>query len=623
MSIKVLESRLADQIAAGEVVDRPGAVVKELIENSIDAGASQLTIFLEKGGQQLIEVQDNGRGIPSKELPLTILRHATSKISVLSDLSTISTMGFRGEALAAISAVSRFSITSCTGESSGRSLTCESSTIIDDTTKVRTRGTTIRVENLFFNTPVRKKFLNSLSWETNYCKQMVLRMVLGNPDCGFTLHIDGKKIFSFPAQEEKSRVYSLFTQGLHVPLEGDKELLYFYHKEGEATLSGYILPMKYCLPTSRSMFTFVNKRLVRDKVLQQAILSASREVLFGEEYPQLVLFLDMDPKMVDVNVHPTKSELRFRDPSPFRFVYKSILATLAQLRLPTGPPNTAATTREEQPPPGMMPPRAFSPTTATPTIGEATTMGGMQTTGSAHPSPPRVQFRNQPSSFDIDFGRQYEQKASPTPMVTSETNIPMFLGTIKNTYLVCQDEDGLLLVDQHAAHERVTYERLRRDQLEKNLHSAPLLIPIVVELNPDQLNTLEKKFSELTRMGLYLERLGSSQVRITELPSLLLDKEGTPRLALHVLIQKLADLLEEHSETELLIHTVQRVLLDVIATQSCHSSVRAGQNLSSLEANALLEQMQKTDYGAHCPHGRPTSVRLSWKEIEKLFKRIS
>ncbi len=618
---------LADQIAAGEVLDRPGAAVKELIENSIDGGADQITIFLEKGGQRLIEVQDNGRGIPSEELPLAIMRHATSKISALSDLSTISTMGFRGEALAAISAVSRFSISSCTGEGSGRSLTCEASTIIDDTTKVRTHGTTIRVENLYFNTPVRKKFLNSLSSETNYCKQMVLRMALGNSGCGFTLHIDGKKIFSFPKQEEKSRVYDLFTQGLHVPLEGKKELLSFYHTKDGTTLSGYVLPMKYCLPTSRSMFTFVNRRLVRDKVLQQAILSASREVLFGKEYPQLVLFLEIDPKRVDVNVHPTKSELRFHDPSPFRFVYNSLLATLAHLRLPTNLEHTMDTESETTVPMDQigMPPRAFGPMIVAPSTSVTRgmeAMGGME--GFSHSSPPQVQFQNpRLASFDIDFGRQYEQKSPLTPIPTSGKNIPMFLGTIKNTYLVCQDMDGLLLVDQHAAHERVIYERLRQEHLEKNLHSAPLLIPIVVELNPDQLNILEKKFSELTRVGLYLDRIASSQVRITELPSLLLDKEGSPRVALHTLIQKLADVLEEHSETELLIHTVQRVLLDVIASQSCHSSVRAGQTLSPLEANALLEQMQETDYGAHCPHGRPTSVRLSWKDIEKLFKRIS
>lgn len=590
-SIQLLAPAVADQIAAGEVVERPAAALKELLENSLDAGASRISIRVLGGGIDLLEVSDDGRGIPETELRLALARYATSKIQSAADLSHIASFGFRGEALAAISAVSRVHLSSRPQAAEvGRELIAEASQILDERAKARPPGTTVRVENLFANTPARKKFLKTPAAERAQCLQIIYRLALAHPEIEFTLTADDTAPVVFPRTERlASRVARVFRLGFGVEVKED-ELLHFARAKPNIKVHGFVLPLRLAVKHSRHIFAFVNGRAVKDKVLSQAALAAAREVSFGGEYPQLVLFLEIDPELVDVNVHPTKAEVRFRDPSPFGFVYKAVVESLATLRLPVTEPSHAPT-----------------PTQVT------------QVT----------------SDLPLELGTQFRAKLEPCasplphsvvvtpPSALSAQSAPAvrFLGTIHDTYLVCQDADGLLLVDQHAAHERVTYERLRGLRLEPRPQTAPLLIPIGIELGRERADLLESLAGELAKLGLAIERFGPGQIRVTELPVLLLDSAGAPRVPLANFLGGFADALAADVAPETLADEFRRTLLDAVATESCHASVRAGQTLSRLEADALLAQMQATDFAAHCPHGRPTSVRLSWNDIEKLFKR--
>ena len=597
--IKCLDAATADQIAAGEVVERPGAALKELLENSLDAGATEITVRLQNGGEELIEVIDNGSGIPESDLHLAFERHATSKISSIADLVEIRSMGFRGEALAAISAVSRTKVRS-TSESLGiaRELIYEGSSIVDDRELPRERGTTVRVENLFYNTPARKQFLGSRASETNYCLQVFHRLALAHPHCSFHLTVDNQPRFAFAKTATRGeRVSQVFRDGLNVSFRSD-ELLEFRREKPEIAIEGYMLPMRLCRNSARGIFTFVNNRAVKDKLMLQAVMAAAREVLFGRQFPQLALFLEIDPKQVDVNVHPTKAELRFKEPSPFGFIRVAVRESLATLRLPT-----ATDPRPED----------SETIQADPTVMEA----------DLSPSIADPEFVSAPN-LPLSLGRQFRAKVDPTQAGenASTGDIPRFLGAIHNTYLVCEDELGLLLVDQHAAHERVTYERLRQGVLGKQVDSAPLLIPIVVELSPESADLIEQEQEGFQKLGLYLERFGPQQIKVVELPTLLLNKEGAPRVALHEFVQLLAEKLVHGVSPEESTEILERKLLDAVASMSCHGSVRAGQALSPSESRALLLEMQATDFAAHCPHGRPTSVRLSWTDLEKLFKRI-
>lgn len=583
--IRKLADQLANQIAAGEVVERPGAALKELVENSLDAGARQVRVHLRGGGAELLEVVDDGEGIHADDLLLALGRHATSKIQNVDDLFAIRSWGFRGEALASIGAVARLVLSSRRrGADRGKEILTEGGSLLSEKWVARQDGTTVRIENLFFNTPARRKFLKSQAAECAYCLQTMHRLALGSPECGFEVSIDGERSLLYPAAVRmETRIVQVFREAWNLELD-EKELLSVQAESGPLRLCAWLLPSRYHIPSSRGIFSFVNRRGVKDKLLQQAILAAAKEVLFGSFYPQLVLKLDLPPENVDVNVHPTKSELRFRDPGHvFAFVRKHLERTLAGDRPVRAQPMSATA------------PEATPLFTSAPSFHQKDSLGAP-----ALGAMPQVPVRTEAAAMGG----------------------PQFLGTLRNTYLVCQEPDGLLLVDQHAAHERVTYERLKRTRFSHGVARAPLLIPIQIELPRETLDRAEEQFPALAEFGLGLDRTGPTLLAVRELPTLLLRADGSPRFPLGTLLRNLLSEFDENAAHDALASVLQEKLLDALASESCHGSVRAGQNLSAAEAYALLAQMSETDFAGHCPHGRPTAVRLRWSDLERLFKRI-
>lgn len=590
-----LDEQLSNQIAAGEVVERPGSALKELVENSLDAGAKNIRIHMRDGGASLLEVADDGHGIDKEDLLLALDRHATSKIRKTEDLFAINSWGFRGEALASIAAVSRLTLSSRTADSeTGREIICEGGVIREDRSIARPIGTTVKVEDLFFNTPARKKFQKSQSAESSFCSQTFHRLALGSPECSFELNSNGERLFHYPAQDRMDkRVAEVYRSAWRLTIE-EKDILHVHSESSPLKLQAWILPSKHFIPSSRGILLYVNKRSVKDKLLQQSVLAAAKEALFGNLYPQLVLFLETPPDGVDVNVHPAKSEVRFRDSGHvFAFVRKYLERALAGDR-----------------------------------------RGSVAFPESAHlPSPPTTET---PSNLFESFAHFHQKAAPATGTIFSPESFapapqpfssqapyagPQFLGTLKNTYLVCQDDNGLLLVDQHAAHERVTYEKLKKSRFAR-AESAPLLIPIQVEMGRESLDRLESEFPRFAEHGLSLDRTGPTLLAVREIPQLLLRRDGSPVLPIGTFLRKLVQDWDESAVDGELAEIFRSRLLDVLASESCHGSVRAGQSLSPQEAHSLLAQMSETDFSGHCPHGRPTTVRFRWTDIERLFKRV-
>ncbi len=587
--ISRLSETLSNQIAAGEVVERPGSVLKELIENSLDADTTSIRIQIKEGGVKLLEVADDGYGIHPEDLALAFDRHATSKIQTKDDLFAIRSWGFRGEALASIGSVSRVHLTSLRGgEVKGREAIVDGGTIVENREVARPQGTTVRVEELFFNTPARRKFLKSQAAETSYCMQVVQRLALSAPHVSFELTIDGQKVYQFPkVTDPRERIAQVFREAFRVEV-GATDLIYVENVKPDAKLSAFLLPTRFNIPSTRGIFTFVNQRAVKDRLLQQAITTAAQEILFGQQYPQVVLFLETNPENVDVNVHPAKSEVRFRNSSQ---VFGLIRASLERALAAERPVVSASAHVIDELPTSAQ--TLFS----TPTF-----------------------FHQKASLVEPTQVAMSIPSASTTPEPIRQTG-PQFLGVLKNTYLVCQEETGLLLIDQHAAHERVTYEKLKAAN-GMNWGSHPLLIPIQVEVPSTSIALLEPYFDKLAALGLLLTQSGPSQIAVREIPALLLDARGNPRVPLPNLVKTLTTHLEDEHSPDALASLLQKVLLETVASASCHGSVRAGQALSRLEAEALIAQMTDTDFAGHCPHGRPTTVRLKWSEIERMFKRI-
>ncbi|RZA09897.1 MAG: DNA mismatch repair endonuclease MutL [Proteobacteria bacterium] len=616
-----LNDQLSNQIAAGEVVERPSAALKELMENSLDAGALSLRVSIADGGMQLLEVADDGHGIHPEDLRLALDRHATSKIRQTEDLFAIKSWGFRGEALASIGAVSRLTLSSrALGEATGRSILCEGGHIREEKTIARPQGTTVRVEELFFNTPARKKFLKSSSAETSQCTQTFQRLALGCPHAAMEFTINGERAYHFSAAATmETRITDVFRAAWKLDLE-EKDLMKVEAASFPLAMKAWILPSKHYIPSSRGILCYVNGRTVKDKLLQSAILAAARETLFGSLYPQMVLFLETPPEAVDVNVHPTKAEVRFREPGHvFGFVRKYLERALAGDRRGSvsltefeAPPSPASLFDRPQDTHLFQSNAAFHQKSA---HGDAPAWGSLSSGTQNALLPPGY-----PALSESLAGTVTPYAPAFTPGPHANLSRPQFLGTLKNTYLICQDADGLLLVDQHAAHERVTYERLKKNRLEGE--SAALLIPIQIELGREVLDRMEGDFPKLAELGLQVDRTGPTLLAVRSLPSLLLKKDGAPALGLGNFFRKVSSGWDSLANEGDLAEAVRDKMLEALATESCHGSVRAGQTLSAPEAMALLEQMADTDFSGHCPHGRPTTVRFRWGEIERLFKRV-
>ncbi len=595
MSIRRLSEGTVNRIAAGEVVERPAAAVKELIENALDAGATRIDVATSNGGADLILVEDNGSGMEADELRLAIERHATSKLLERDgedDLSHIETLGFRGEALPSIGAVARLSIASRIGTGDAHQIDVEGGAVSGPhPTAFRApgqHGTRVEVRELFYATPARLKFLKSVRSEDLATLDIVKRLAMARPDVAFTLTVDGRRALDLEAgsdllESRLTRLARIMGRDFH-----DNAAKVNASREG-VSLSGYAGLPTYNRANSQMQFLFVNGRPVRDKLLIGAVRGAYADFLARDRHPALALFLDCDPAFVDVNVHPAKTEVRFRDGGLVRgLIVGALKMTLAQAghRASTTVAGAALSAFQRQAPhfaPSF--PSSYSPSGYQPGLRE-------------------------PSSLFNDVSARIEDAPADSASLDG-TPLGVARAQLHETYVVAQTADGIVIVDQHAAHERLVYERMKKALANGGIARQPLLIPEVVELDPAEVSRVAARAGELAELGLVIEAFGPDAVMVREVPAMLgkLDIKGLVR-----------DLADEIAETGNALSLKER-LEEVSGTLACHMSVRAGRRLNGDEMNALLREMEATPHSGQCNHGRPTYVELKLADIERLFGR--
>jgi DNA mismatch repair protein MutL len=605
-AIQPLSDQLISQIAAGEVIERPAAVVKELLENALDAGATQVTIRLDQGGVKRIAVSDNGRGIPPEELPLALARHATSKIASLTDLESVLSLGFRGEALASIASVAQVTLTSRTADAAhaweigpGATQPAPSSGAV---------GTTVDVQDLYFNTPARRKFLKSDQTEYGHCAEVVRRIALARPDVAFTLTHNGRTIDHWTACEMDKRSAQLlgeeFAQA-RLPLE---------EASGVLRIHGYAgLPTAARLRADAQYF-YVNGRFVRDKLLTHAVRAAYQDVLHGERYPSYVLRLDLDPTLVDVNVHPSKIEVRFRDGrAVHQFVFHAVSRALAQTSATaagTVPAPQPAATIGGIAPWQREPQQSTFGAQFTPRFGQTDSGGVPQSTSSYG-----ALFDNMRQ--DAVTGRELRQPGAPY-IVTPESSgdqeefpLGFALAQLHGVFVLAQNAAGLVLVDMHAAHERILYEQFKRALDDDAVQVQPLLIPVTFFADPVEVGAAEENRETLQTLGFDIAVLSPTTLAVRAIPALLknADAQGLARDVLRDV--------REYGGSRLLLERRNELL----GTLACHTAVRANRMLTVPEMNALLRQMEATERADQCNHGRPTWVQLGLAELDRLFLR--
>ena len=612
MTIRLLPETLVNRIAAGEVVERPASVVKELVENSIDAGAQHIDIILRDGGQTLISVDDDGCGMTAEEMTLAVERHATSKLPD-DDLIHIRTLGFRGEALPSIGGIARLSIQSRTPESTEAwKLSVEGGAKSSPTPVSHPVGTRIDVRDLFYATPARLKFLKTPRTEQNHAVEIVNRLAMAHPEIGFTLS-DGTRhlIRLSPSQENRQEEPSGLCNARLERLTGimgrdfaDNAMPIEAIREA-VRLTGYASLPTLNRGNAAMQFLFVNGRPVRDKLLVGALRGAYRDFLASDRYPMVALFLDVPPDAVDVNVHPAKTEVRFRDAGLVRgLIVGALKHALAETghRASTSAAGAAlgafraegSATPYRSGAPGYPSPAGFGSSSVHPELAE------------------RAHAFHQPHSSHLPH-----LEAAPDARMAEgdmgDENYPLGVARaqLHATYVVAQTADGIVIVDQHAAHERLVHERIKNALESGGVQRQGLLIPEVVELDGPAVDRLIARAEELAEMGLALEAFGEGAVVVRETPALLgeMDIKG--------LVRDLADDLAEMDDTL----SLRNRLGDVCASLACHSSVRAGRKMNAAEMNALLREMEATPHSGQCSHGRPTYVELKLHDIEKLFGR--
>lgn len=627
MPIRLLPPTLVNQIAAGEVVERPASAIKELVENSIDAGASRVDVQMADGGKALIVIQDDGCGMTPEEMTLAVERHATSKLPG-EDLLDIGFLGFRGEALPSIASVSRLTITSRPhGADSAWELAVDAGAKGEPQPAAHPQGTRIEVRDLFYATPARLKFLKTARTETQHAQDVLQRLAMAHPEVAFSLTADGRQLFRFNAAQ--GELFDVRLQRLAGVLGrdfADNALPVDAEREG-VRLTGHIGLPTFNRGNAQHQYLFVNGRPVKDRLLHGAVRGAYRDYLAHDRHPVAALYLELSPREVDVNVHPAKAEVRFRDPQLVRGL---IVGALRRALDAAG--HRAATTVAEQALGALQPQDAP----------QAGPMGGTSGLGSrlpfSHAPTPRPASHHLAASFAAQApvetgpgglteratfpGWQAPPSARPVddaPAAGLQADsappddhpLGVARGQVHGTYIVAQTRDGIVIVDQHAAHERLVYERMKEAMAAQGLKRQMLLIPEVVELEEAACDRLVARAAELAELGLVIEGFGGTAVVVREVPALLGDTD------IHGLIRDLADDLAQWDETLALTER----LADICGTMACHGSVRAGRRLNAEEMNALLRQMEATPHSGQCNHGRPTYVELKLKDIEKLFGR--
>ncbi len=586
MPIQVLPDALISQIAAGEVVERPASVIKELLENAIDAGASQISVELEEGGIRAIRVRDDGAGISANELPLAVQRHATSKIGSLQDLSRVMTHGFRGEALAAIASVSRLAITSKTSEAKHASRIDNHSGQWAVSPASGSQGTHIEVAGLFDQVPARKRFLKSPATELNHCKDVFVKAALIQPDIQWLLSHQGKPLLRFVSGSAQARI----AQCLRV----EKGVLRIANAQaGPLQVRAWLAPATESRTKADDQYFYVNNRAVKDRVLLHAMRSAYSDVLHGDRQPAFVLAIEIDPELVDVNVHPAKTEVRFRDSAAihqavYRVVRDALGASMSS-RESSGMASGAMGLSQS----GISPTRDWQPVSLD--------LGAASFARASEPWPAQSYSRPQAAGL------------AAQPPGNDEHPLGFAIAQVHGVYVLAQNKAGLVVVDMHAAHERIVYESMKQ-QFETQagpLPSQALLAPIALSASPLEMETLKKHQETLQRLGFDLSLLGSQQIAVRALPVLLSESEPATLVR-----DTLAELAEHGQALE-----IESQRNELLSTMACHAAVRANRMLTIPEMNALLRQMERTERADQCNHGRPTWLQFSMADLDRLFMR--
>jgi len=588
VAIRILPSQLIDQIAAGEVVERPASVVKELVENSLDAGARSIAVDVENGGASLVRVTDDGCGIARDELPLALSRHATSKIATLDDLESLASMGFRGEALPSIASVSRLTLTSrVAGDEHAWQIACIGGEVGAPRPAARGQGTTIEVRDLFFNTPARRKFQRSEKTELGHVDAVLRNLALGRFDVEFRLTSNGRTVFALPAAAgragEERRLAAVCGEDFM------QHARYLERAIEGVRLRGWLAAPAFSRSQADMQFTYVNDRFVRDKLLRHAARLGYQDVLFQARQPAYVLHVALDPRRVDVNAHPAKLEIRFRDSHLVHdFVFRTVEAALASTL--DGAVDVAA---------------------AAPVRGADI---GVPPAGYANPR--QEPFELAPASVS-DYLPLYERlhaKPAAPPSSTAAAAVPPLgfaLAQLAGIYVLAHNAAGLIIVDMHAAHERITYERLKAAMAAQRLQTLPLLVPIGLEVSAQEADLVEQYSEELAQVGLDVARRGPQQVVVRSVPLLLEGGDVEPLVR-----DVLSDLADGQGTRR-----IEALTNELLATMACHAAVRASRRLTIEEMNALLREMERTERSEACNHGRPTWTLVTLADLDRLFLR--
>lgn len=600
-SIRQLPPQLVNQIAAGEVIERPESVLKELLENALDAGASRIIVELEQGGMQSVRVSDNGIGIAKQELHLAVQRHATSKIKSMEDLEQIATLGFRGEALPSIASVSRFSMASNDSEegNAGWVISTDGREFEQEVEPVRQmRGTTVEVKDLFFNLPARKKFLRTEKTELKHCDNVLRKVALSRFDVTLIAKHNGRNFLEVNAcdflSDGSDRV------GKITGKQFSDQSIYLENAATDIQVKGWISLPTFSRSQADLQYFYVNGRAIRDKVIAHAIKLAYKDVLYHGRFPAFVLFLEMDPAQVDVNAHPTKHEVRFRQS---RYVHDFIRHTVGKAIAETMP-------KQEQQ--GAEQYREI--------VDDYIRAAQSQSTSASNSYSPQNGSSN---SYVHETGHAYRAQAvneydlllktNPEEAHTTEEAPPLgyAIEQLHGIYILAQNVNGLVIVDMHAAHERIVYEQLKASYQQGDLATQPLLVPLTINVSPQDAALTEQHSEVFLKFGFHVERFGEDSIVVREIPSLL-QQADVNTLVLDVL----ADLNMFGTSEKL-----EQANNELLSTMACYGSVRAHRKLTIAEMNALLREMEATERSAQCNHGRPTWVQLSIDQLDKLFKR--
>jgi DNA mismatch repair protein MutL len=597
MPIRVLPDQLIHQIAAGEVIERPASVIKELVENSLDAGARRVDVEIEEGGSKLIRVRDDGSGIERDELALALSRHATSKITTIDDLERVATLGFRGEALPSIGSVSRMRLISRTaGAATAYAVSSDNGVPSAVEPAAHPAGTTVEVRDLFFNVPARRKFLRAERTETQHIARMMERLALSKFATSLSLTVGRKRVADYPAAQSQIERERRVAQ-----VVGDEFManaLYVEHEAAGCRLTGWLCQPTYARAQPDLQHFYLNGRTLRDRLIASAIRLGYRDVIFHGRHPAYVLFLELDPTQVDVNAHPAKLEVRFRDGRHvhdflFRSVERVLRDTYAGAQAAAAAPTSIDTFMPAAVP--MWPARGPDETPYSRPLVQQSSLG--------------LRVADTPASFNAS---QPPQNADAAEEERHETPpLGFALAQLHGIYILSQAPDGLILVDMHAAHERTTYERMKAALASGPVASQPLLMPLAISVSAAEADALEEHAALLKQAGLDLERSGPAGVQVRALPAFL------RATGVDELVARLGADLVANGATR----GIEEALNEVLGTIACHGAVRAHRNLTVTEMNALLREMERTVRSDQCNHGRPTWTYVSMTDLDRMFLR--